>query len=194
MNYERMKWHADCILRGAPIQSSDAERATLARLVRERARPGIRILEVGSWMGASAVTLGEIAREWDGRLVCVDSWRGEDEQNAWIARLRNVYRRFWRRIERAGLSGAVIPMRGLCADVLPMLASGTFDAIWIDGDHRYEGVRADIAQARRLVKPGGLVCGHDYDVSHADVMEAVNKAFGADVCNDGRVWWKTRGK
>lgn len=192
MTLGALRWLANCLLRGAPVQTSDSERAALARLVRERARAGIRILEIGSWMGASAVTLGEIASEWDGRLVCVDSWRGEEALNAWIARHRDVYASFWRRVERAGLSGVVIPMRGLCADVLPMLASGAFDAVWIDGDHRYEGASFDIAQARRLVKAGGLVCGHDYDGQHPGVIQAVDEAFGAAVRHEGRVWWVAR--
>jgi len=180
----QIKWWLICLLFGAPDQSSSSEHNTLRRLVAGRKL----ILEIGSWMGASAVVLGAIAREQDGRLVCVDTWEGEYDQNAWVAKMRNVYRRFWNRIIRAGLIKTVIPMRGLCADVLPLLAPESFDAIWIDGDHRYDGVRYDIEQARRLITPGGLICGHDYDETHIDVMRAVDEAFGKPE-HEGRVWW-----
>jgi len=37
-----------------------------------------------------------------------------------------------------------------------------FDWIYVDGDHFYEGVTADLEQYRRKVKPGGFVAGDDY--------------------------------
>lgn len=35
------------------------------------------------------------------------------------------------------------------------------DLLFIDGDHRYEGVRADLLEFGRLVRPGGLIAFHD---------------------------------
>lgn len=35
------------------------------------------------------------------------------------------------------------------------------DLLFIDGDHRYEGVKADFAHYRRFVRPGGLIVFHD---------------------------------
>jgi hypothetical protein len=37
-----------------------------------------------------------------------------------------------------------------------------FDAIYIDGDHSYEGVKADLEMSLNLVKNGGFIMGHDY--------------------------------
>lgn len=39
---------------------------------------------------------------------------------------------------------------------------GTIDLIFIDGDHTYDAVRNDTAQALKLVKPGGIVIWDDY--------------------------------
>lgn len=36
------------------------------------------------------------------------------------------------------------------------------DLVYVDGDHTYEGIKRDLEWARRHVKPGGWICGHDY--------------------------------
>jgi GT2 family glycosyltransferase/predicted O-methyltransferase YrrM len=41
------------------------------------------------------------------------------------------------------------------------VAGGPLDFLLIDGDHRYEGVAADFAAYRPLVRPGGTVAFHD---------------------------------
>jgi cephalosporin hydroxylase len=41
-----------------------------------------------------------------------------------------------------------------------------FDFIFIDGDHEYDGVRADLLQYGPLVRPGGLVGFHDIVPDH----------------------------
>lgn len=37
--------------------------------------------------------------------------------------------------------------------------------VFIDADHTRAAVTRDIELAMRLIKPGGLVCGHDYGVA-----------------------------
>jgi predicted O-methyltransferase YrrM len=41
------------------------------------------------------------------------------------------------------------------------LQGNPIDVLFIDGDHTYEGVRADFATYSQLVSPGGLVGLHD---------------------------------
>ncbi|CAD7940148.1 unnamed protein product [Amoebophrya sp. A25] len=51
-----------------------------------------------------------------------------------------------------------------------------FDLIFIDGDHTYEGVSEDLAVWPNLVRPGGIVAGHDIDwVPVSAGVEAVFK-------------------
>jgi predicted O-methyltransferase YrrM len=53
----------------------------------------------------------------------------------------------------------------LCADSqsLGLTWIGTFDLIYIDGDHLFEGVVLDIVNWLPHVTPGGLLSVHDYD-------------------------------
>lgn len=188
---------------GHPNQTTSSELETLCRVANSAiiGRHGVRILEIGSWMGCSSVYLAKIAQKHNGRLFCCDTWCGEELTKKtsflltmhgaylyWFAKWWDVYGSFWRRIGRAKLKTVVISLRGLSQDVLPILADKTFDVIFIDGDHRYEYVKFDIEQARRLIRSGGVIVGHDYTERSPGVYRAVHDIFG-EIKHVGLVWW-----
>jgi len=49
------------------------------------------------------------------------------------------------------------------------------DFVFIDGDHSYEEVKADIQHWLPRTKLGGIIAGHDYDMH--SVRQAVNEFF-----------------
>jgi hypothetical protein len=49
------------------------------------------------------------------------------------------------------------------ADRLDNAFDGRFDFVFVDGDHTYNSVKADIEAWWPLVNNGGLLCGHDID-------------------------------
>jgi predicted O-methyltransferase YrrM len=68
---------------------------------------------------------------------------------------------------------------------------GNFDSIFIDGDHAYDRVLADIETWLFRLNPGGIICGHDYWPNHWGVMEAVQKVFAGNfaVVPQTRIWF-----
>lgn len=65
-----------------------------------------------------------------------------------------------------------------------------FDSVFIDGDHEYESVVADITEWKPLVLPGGILCGHDYSTAFPGVMDAVNELCpGFEVVPSTRIWF-----
>lgn len=56
--------------------------------------------------------------------------------------------------------------RGYSQRVMPHFPDRCFDVIYIDGDHTYEGVKSDLNLSLQKVKPGGFICGHDYEMNH----------------------------
>lgn len=67
-----------------------------------------------------------------------------------------------------------------------------FDFIFIDGDHSFEGVKADIKLWLPKIKPGGFISGHDYDHPKLPgVKQAVDEAFmQQDIeLDDNRTWF-----
>jgi hypothetical protein len=65
-----------------------------------------------------------------------------------------------------------------------------FDIVFIDGDHSYEMVKADILCWKPLVRKGGLLTGHDYSGARCGVVRAVNEVLGGDNITllPGNIW------
>jgi len=62
-----------------------------------------------------------------------------------------------------------------------------FDAIYVDADHGYHGVRQDLANAWHVLKNGGWLMGHDYEFNRSKTM--LDIPFGVhaavtDFCRD----------
>ena len=60
--------------------------------------------------------------------------------------------------------------------------------VFVDADHSYGSVRADIAAWLPLVRPGGIISGHDLNVEFPGVRQAVEEAFGSDFEHIGDCW------
>lgn len=56
----------------------------------------------------------------------------------------------------------VVFNRQKSADALPDFEDDYFDWVYIDGNHYYDYVRADLNLCLRKVKPGGAITGDDY--------------------------------
>jgi hypothetical protein len=74
--------------------------------------------------------------------------------------------------------------RGFSADLHANFSDGFFDAIYIDGNHYYEYVYADLNNYWSKVKTGGLITGDDYGWTAEDIQgqqpvkDAVAKFLG----------------
>ena len=65
----------------------------------------------------------------------------------------------------------------------------SLDFVFIDAEHTYEAVGADIDAWRGKVKPGGILSGHDYAHSRfPGVKQAVDERFTPKT-GDDHVWW-----
>ena len=76
-------------------------------------------------------------------------------------------------------------IEGLTQDVHATI-TGKFDIVWIDADHSYESVARDIDLYCNKVKPGGIICGHDYD--WPEVHRAVHERFDNVESHADDVW------
>jgi hypothetical protein len=98
-----------------------------------------------------------------------------------------VRRQFDRRMRPFASRVRVLHMDTLAAAAY--VPDGSLDFVFIDADHSYEAVSADIDAWRGKVKPGGILCGHDYGHSRfPGVAQAVDERFAVEVLPDN-VWW-----
>jgi len=83
----------------------------------------------------------------------------------------------WRaNIERAGLREWVSPIPLPSVEAAAQFNDASVDFVFIDADHSYDAVRADIRAWRPKLRAGGLLAGHDYD--RAEVRRAVADELG----------------
>ena len=66
-------------------------------------------------------------------------------------------------------------VHGLSVDAAATYADESVDVVYIDADHSYEGVAADLDAWRPKVRRGGFIGGHDYHDGFQGVKRAVNE-------------------
>ena len=65
--------------------------------------------------------------------------------------------------------------KGFSSNFYKSIPDDTLDFIYIDGEHSYQGVKLDINEARKKVKSGGIISGHDYTPRFQGVIDAVDE-------------------
>jgi predicted O-methyltransferase YrrM len=117
-----------------------------------RGRPNLRVLEIGSYEGRSAIWfLENVVTDPSATLTCVDPWWWREDEL-----------RFDHNLLVSGHAARVTKLKGPSDEVLPPLPHDSFDLIYVDGSHRAMNVLMDGALAWQRVKPGGMVIFDDY--------------------------------
>ena len=153
----------------------------------DAAADGAVFVEVGCLAGRSTCYLGTRIRE-SGKaitLYAVDTGRGSasDITGQTIApavggSLAGVLHR---NLIGCGVDELVIPVVTTSARAARLFQPVTVDFCFIDADHSYESVLADLRTWWPKVKPGGTLAGHDYRQSDpwlVGVTPAVHEFFG----------------
>lgn len=145
-----------------------------------------RIVEVGSWKGRSTMALAE-SMPADGILWAVDTWEGDPGNDCQMREMReagpgSVRAEFERNLAEYLATGRVRQLAMPSVDGAARLLESegrVFDLAFIDAAHDHESVAADIRALLPLIRPGGVLAGHDYDGRGIPgVKRAVDEAFG----------------
>ena len=175
--------------------------ALVSYVARQRPSSPINIIEIGSWAGASAIAWAKALDRHgrDGTIVCVDHWRKYLDTRLNVEPIYRVmdasvdddaiYKLFRHNLRASGVADRVIEMRGSSRDILPRLASESFQIVFIDGSHTYDDVLSDIQDGKRLVCDGGIICGDDLEIHANDCdPEFLTRASAdaQDYCQDPR--------
>jgi len=147
------------------------------------------IIEVGSWKGASAVTMADslISHGIDGRILCIDTWLGalefwsdqSDPERFEALECKHgypsVYYRFLANVCHCQHQHRIIPfpLPSTAAALWLLRTDLRADLIYIDGSHEEEDVYQDLLDYHILLKPGGKIFGDDW--SWSGVRAAVER-------------------
>ena len=108
--------------------------------------PGLHLTLVDPWARAEPGSRYHASGEWHGTLT---HWQQE-----------SFYRETLGRTDEFSARRTVLRMPSVQAAT--RVPDGSQDFVFIDGEHTYEAVCEDIAAWKPKVRPGGLLCGHDY--------------------------------
>lgn len=117
---------------------------------------------VGAELGVQkGIFSGQILKYWKGKLLCVDMWDNPED---------------FKEAKKLLLPEAIL-IKGYSKEIAGTIEDESLDFVYIDADHHYENVKADINSWYCKVRTGGIISGHDYCryLNHFGVIEAVDE-------------------
>jgi ubiquinone/menaquinone biosynthesis C-methylase UbiE len=149
-----------------------------------------KFLELGVFRGEFAKEILQAVNP--SELYLVDIWSGEmgsgdkDGDNyVKVNDMRSVYLGLFHQVKN---KSNIYLVRCESVPFLQSCKENYFDAVYVDADHSEEAVYNDMVNSLRVIKPGGLLMGHDY---HHQIKTAVDrfcidyKQRIVDVTDDG---------
>jgi predicted O-methyltransferase YrrM len=126
----------------------------------DRASQAQVVVEIGSYMGRTAKLFAVAC---PGKVYCVDHFE--------TAGVQRVFEHFLQAEMHSGKVALVVANSQDGATQLSGQLRGKVDMVFIDDGHAYNDVVRDIKSWLPLMRPGGLVCGHDFEVNSGKFNE-----------------------
>ncbi|KAK9758109.1 hypothetical protein RND81_01G207700 [Saponaria officinalis] len=161
------------------------------------------IIEVGTFLGASATHMAKLTRQLglETQILCVDDFRGwpgfRDRVN-YVASINGdvlLFYQFIQNVVSLNATESIIPIPFSTGSALTKLCElGVLaDLIEVDAGHDFHSAWSDINMAYKLLRPGGVMFGHDYFTAYDNkgVRRAVDlfaKVHGFKISSDGQHW------
>ena len=137
------------------------------------------IVEVGSWLGASAIYMSTLTKS---SIICVDTflgsneilWREKNVKNL-VNNFQEVYIQFCSNITSKKLNQQIspLPMTSSSASELFVKENVSVDMVYLDAGHRFREVYADLQDWWPLTKK--VLVGDDYSQAWPEVIQAVTQ-------------------
>lgn len=152
-----------------------------AILESQQASPPGDLVELGAYLGKSAVVIGDYLRPQE-RFVVVDLFGSDapldDSGDSAANRVEN--QRSYRRLTREAFEANYLALheqlphvvQGLSSQVVDHVAPGSARFLHVDASHLYHAVAEDCRSAGRLLRPGGVVAFDDYRSVHCPGVAA----------------------
>lgn len=133
---------------------------------------GGRIVEIGAWLGKSAIMMAELIElsgkkiefttvdpfvvqpVWDGTF-----WQFGKDDNSFKPEARDL---FLKHRKESGYENAINLIVDYSEGAVAQFEDNSLDAVMIDGAHDRENVAFDLRAWYPKVKSGGIIAGHDF--------------------------------
>jgi predicted O-methyltransferase YrrM len=114
------------------------------------------VLEIGSYLGASACYLSAGLSKNRGHLYCVDTWNNE----TMLEGMRDTYAEFLDNTKN--FSHMITSIRKRSCELSSDDLSLPLHLVFIDADHSYEAVKADFTLVSDWLADDGVIALHDF--------------------------------
>lgn len=129
-------------------------------------------LEIGSFKGRSTICIARVCRQYGlGNVVAVDPHTSPAVTDPDLQGLASSFEDFEGNLREAGVIDAVEVRRNFSNEV-GRTWTKPIRFLWIDGDHTYEGAKADVDIFRRFLVPGAVLAMHDVLGTHYGSLRA----------------------
>lgn len=143
--------------------------------------------EIGCHRGRSLASVADIIAAKDIHVTAVDTFQPmlEGQKDT------EILADFMENMKRFGIRERTHVIRGLSTVAADQYATGYFDFVFIDADHTYSSIKADISAWAPKLKTTGVMAGHDYNYDNPGVMRAVDECFNPQVERPSSIWLAT---
>ena len=152
----------------------------------QQAQTHKRIAEVGSYYGRSTRALCDHAI---GEVHSFDDFFGPRDLAMDYRKRMAIFDTFTKNMTEHIDSGKLIIHDEDHDLVQP---EGLFDMIFIDGSHEYFDFKRDLEKWIPFLDTGGLLSGHDYDLSYPGILQALFETLGPNcigVAPNTTIWY-----
>jgi predicted O-methyltransferase YrrM len=131
-------------------------------------------IEVGSFIGSSAVLLGDFLQAKGGSLICIDTWLGDI--NMWLLDRFSqtmgkddgnpkIFQHFLDNIKDHSLERTIVPLRlpSLVAARMLKVLKWNVDFVYLDSAHEAGETFMELSLYWNLLRKGGILFGDDYN-------------------------------
>jgi len=152
------------------------DKTSLEKLMKSELKEGIKVLEIGAWLGRTTILFMELIQGY-GSLYVVDNWHGTDFWNHEVesAKVFDYFYLYCINIKEKGFYEDVKIINMSSSQACEIVKDDFFDIIFLDADHRYQSVKSDIFNWYPKLKEGGLFIGHDCEIIFSRLDEHIQQ-------------------
>ncbi|MBD2563909.1 MULTISPECIES: class I SAM-dependent methyltransferase [Nostoc] len=132
-----------------------------------------KVLEIGSYLGASSCYIAAAVSPKNGHLFCVDTWENQTMPEG----ERDTLNEF--KNNTKAVAQHITAIRKNSQELRPSDFGGhSLNLVFIDGDHSYQGAKNDYEKASSWIVGGGILAFHDC-IAFEGVARTIGEALAS---------------
>jgi predicted O-methyltransferase YrrM len=136
-------------------------------LIENNYKENMVVAEIGTYVGATTSVAATLVKKMNGKYLAIDWFKGSEETTGahkdGTLDNESVLDIFKNNIKKAQVDDIVEIYNMTSLEAAKVIPDKSIDICFIDADHRYKNVKADILAYLPKIKPGGIICGHDFE-------------------------------